>query len=161
MQAIKNMHPPKISKQVCALLGLMGYYRKFIRNFAKIAKPLTLLTCQLAKFKWTPAHHNAFFNTQGISHPSTNISLPKSKETLHSLYRCIRWHLWSTAISGTWWKRIPNSFSFTHFHWHLMEMEHHRTRCLWCILHSHKMELLCSGSWNNSMQWPQTTGKIS
>ena len=56
----QNMHPPKMPKQVCALLGLMGYYRKFIRNFAKIAKPLTLLTHQQAKFKWTPAHHNAF-----------------------------------------------------------------------------------------------------
>ena len=44
MQAIKNMHPPKMPKQVCAFLGLVGYYRKFIRNFAKIAKPLTLLT---------------------------------------------------------------------------------------------------------------------
>ena len=50
-QAIKNMHPPKMPKQVCAFLGLMGYYRKFIRNFANIAKPLTLLTHQQAKFK--------------------------------------------------------------------------------------------------------------
>ena len=47
-------------KQVCAFLGLVGYYRKFIKNFAKIAKPLTLLTYQQAKFKWTPTHHNAF-----------------------------------------------------------------------------------------------------
>ena len=38
----------------------MGYYRKFIRNFAKIAKPLTLLTNQQAKYEWSPAHHNAF-----------------------------------------------------------------------------------------------------
>ena len=59
-QAIKNMHPPKIPKQVCAFLGLMGYYRKFIRNFAKITKPLILLTQQQTKFKWTPTHHNAF-----------------------------------------------------------------------------------------------------
>ena len=47
-------------KQVHAFLGLMGYYRKFIRNVAKIAKPLALLTHQQAKFKWTPVHHNAF-----------------------------------------------------------------------------------------------------
>ena len=45
-QAIENLHPPKMPKQICAFLGLAGYYRKFIRNFAKIAKPLTLLTCQ-------------------------------------------------------------------------------------------------------------------
>ena len=54
------MHLLKIPKQVFAFLGLVGYYRKFIKNFAKIAKPLTLLTCQQAKFEWTPTHHNAF-----------------------------------------------------------------------------------------------------
>ena len=38
----------------------MGYYRKFIKGFAKIAKPLTLLTRQQVKFDWTPTHHTAF-----------------------------------------------------------------------------------------------------
>ena len=59
MQAIKNKHPPKMPKQVCAFLGLMGYYRKFIRNLAKITKLFTLITCQQAKYEWTPVHHNA------------------------------------------------------------------------------------------------------
>ena len=54
------MHPPKTPKWICASLGLVGYYRKFIKNFAKIAKPLTLLTCQQVKFDWTLTHHEAF-----------------------------------------------------------------------------------------------------
>ena len=54
------MHPPKMPKQVHAFLGLVVYYRKFIKNFAKIAKPLTLLTHMQVKFDWTPTHHNAF-----------------------------------------------------------------------------------------------------
>ena len=54
------MHPPTTPKQVCAFLGLVGYYRKFIKNFAKIAKPLTLLTRQQVKFEWTPEHQEAF-----------------------------------------------------------------------------------------------------
>ena len=59
-QAIQQMHPPTTPKQVCAFLGLVGYYRKFIKNFAKIAKPLTLLTRQQVKFEWTPEHEEAF-----------------------------------------------------------------------------------------------------
>ena len=43
-QAIQWMNPPTSPKQVRAFLGLVGYYRKFIKSFAKIAKPLTLLT---------------------------------------------------------------------------------------------------------------------
>ena len=30
-QAIQKMHPPTTPKQVCAFLGLVGYYRKFIK----------------------------------------------------------------------------------------------------------------------------------
>ena len=54
------MHLPKMPKQVHAFLGLVGYYRKFIKNFAKIARPLMLLTCQQVKFNWTLTYHNAF-----------------------------------------------------------------------------------------------------
>ena len=54
------MHPLKMPKQFCAFLGLEGYYRKFIKNLAKIAKPLALLTCQQVKFDWTLTQHNAF-----------------------------------------------------------------------------------------------------
>ena len=58
-QATLNMNPPKMPKQVHAFLGLVGYYRKFIKNFTKIAKPLAYLTCQQVKFDWTPTHHHA------------------------------------------------------------------------------------------------------
>ena len=59
-QAINNMHSPKTAKQVCTFLGLVRYYRKFIKDFAKMAKPLTLLTHHKDKFEWTPTHHTAF-----------------------------------------------------------------------------------------------------
>ena len=56
------MQPPTTPKQVQAFLGLVGYYRKFIKGFAKIAKLLTMLTCQQVKFDWTPTHRTAFLN---------------------------------------------------------------------------------------------------
>ena len=54
------MNPPKTVKQVSSLLGLIGYYRQFIKMFAKMAKPLLLLNHQNAKFEWTPIHHTTF-----------------------------------------------------------------------------------------------------
>ena len=59
-EAIKAMHPPVNPKQVRAFLGLVGYHRKFIKNFAKIAKPLTMLTRMDVKFKWKETHHCTF-----------------------------------------------------------------------------------------------------
>ena len=59
-EAIKVMHLPVNPKQVHAFLGLVGYYRKFIRNFAKIAKPLTMLTRMDVKFEWKEIHQDAF-----------------------------------------------------------------------------------------------------
>ena len=60
--AIQHRQPPTTPKQVCTFLGLVGYYRKFIKGFAKIAKPLTMLTQQQVKFEWTPTYHTAFLN---------------------------------------------------------------------------------------------------
>ena len=59
-EAIKAMHPPVNPKQVRTFLGLVGYYRKFIKNFAKMAKPLTMLTRMDVKFEWKETHHCTF-----------------------------------------------------------------------------------------------------
>ena len=80
MQVIKNMHPPKMPKQACAFLGLMGYYRKFIRNFAKIAKPQMLLAHQQAKFEWTPAHHNTFLTLKESAIQAPILHYPNLKK---------------------------------------------------------------------------------
>ena len=57
---IKRMKLLKNAKQVRAFLGLVGYYYKFINNYAWIAKPLTALTHHDGKFAWTSSHHTAF-----------------------------------------------------------------------------------------------------
>lgn len=44
LEAVKNFKIPKTPTQVKSFLGLSGYYRKFVKNFSKIAKPLTELT---------------------------------------------------------------------------------------------------------------------
>jgi len=46
--------------ELCSFLGLAGFYRKFIRHFAIIAKPLTNLLKKGAYFVWTSDHQLAF-----------------------------------------------------------------------------------------------------
>lgn len=41
IDAIKKFPIPKTQKEIKSFLGLVGYYRKFIKDFAKITKPLT------------------------------------------------------------------------------------------------------------------------
>lgn len=41
IKIIKNYPIPKTVKQIKSFLGLIGYYRKFIKDFAKLTKPFT------------------------------------------------------------------------------------------------------------------------
>lgn len=41
IDAIRRFPIPKTQREIKSFLGLIGYYRKFIKNFAKIVKPLT------------------------------------------------------------------------------------------------------------------------
>ena len=88
-EAIKAMHPPVNPKQVRAFLGLVGYYRKFIKNFAKIVKPLTMLTRMDVKFEWKETLQN-FHETERSHHPSTHSAISGHNKTLHCVHRCLR-----------------------------------------------------------------------
>ncbi|WVZ71068.1 hypothetical protein U9M48_019694, partial [Paspalum notatum var. saurae] len=46
--------------EIRSFLGLAGYYRRFIKDFSKIAKPMTALTRKNAKFAWSPKCEEAF-----------------------------------------------------------------------------------------------------
>lgn len=47
-------------KEVRSFLGICNYYRRFVRNFAQIARPLNYLLKKNAKFEWTDQCSKAF-----------------------------------------------------------------------------------------------------
>ena len=60
--AIREFPTPRSVKQVRSFLGLASFYRKYIKSFATIAKPLHKLTEKSShkEFKWTSEHDQAF-----------------------------------------------------------------------------------------------------
>ena len=57
---LKDSAKPKEVKQFLGLVGLVGYYRKFVPRFADISRVLTHLTKKDVEFKWTPECENCF-----------------------------------------------------------------------------------------------------
>ena len=57
---INNVPVPTNRTEVQSFIGLASYYRRFIRNFAKIAAPLHSLTSKKVDFVWTEEAHDAF-----------------------------------------------------------------------------------------------------
>ncbi|GJY18914.1 putative reverse transcriptase domain-containing protein [Tanacetum coccineum] len=60
IEAVKNWKAPRTPIEVRSLLGLDRYYRRFIENFSKIDKSLTILTQKCTTFNWGEEHELAF-----------------------------------------------------------------------------------------------------
>merc|ERR1711911_534299 len=60
IKSINNFQHPTNVKSVRSFLGLAGFYRKFIKNFATIASPITDLLKEKTEFIWGPEQENAF-----------------------------------------------------------------------------------------------------
>ena len=58
--AIREIPPPKTATGACSFLGLDGYYRRYVKNFAAIAGPLHALTRKDTVFHWSADCQDAF-----------------------------------------------------------------------------------------------------
>ena len=60
VQEVMDWKAPTSVHEVWSFLGLVGYYRRFIPDFSKIAKPMTRLLQKDEKYKWTLECEAAF-----------------------------------------------------------------------------------------------------
>ena len=60
MEVIRVMPAPKTVREIRDFIGAIGYYRRFIPAFNRLAGPLISLTKKYARFRWTEDCQHAF-----------------------------------------------------------------------------------------------------
>ncbi|XP_045198670.1 uncharacterized protein LOC123552982 [Mercenaria mercenaria] len=77
IEAVRNWPIPVNAKQVRSFFGLAGYYRKFVKGYAEIARPLHRLCEKKAKFLWTEDCQNSFEDLKEALTTAPVLSYPK------------------------------------------------------------------------------------
>jgi hypothetical protein len=76
VDAILHWSSPTNVKELRSFLSLAGYYRRFVRHFAVIAKPLTDLLKKGTLYVWTSDHELAFSTLKQLLSSAPVLSLP-------------------------------------------------------------------------------------
>jgi hypothetical protein len=111
IQAVKKFPRPRNSKNIKQFLGLAGYYRRFIPNFSKTAKPLTNLLKKDKKFAWTARQSLRAITRLAVFR--TPFTIPRLYKAVHRNNRCIRLRNRKYIKSGYNRKRFARCIYFT------------------------------------------------
>jgi hypothetical protein len=80
IEAMQDWPHPKSLKILCGFLGLTCYYRKFVKNYGKIATPLIAML-KNNSFTWTPATAQAFQTLKMAMCTTPVLALPDFTKT--------------------------------------------------------------------------------
>ena len=80
IEAMQDWPHPKTLKILRGFLGLTGYYRKFVKNYGKIATPLTALL-KKNSFTWTPVVAQDFQTLKTTMWTTLVLALPDFTKT--------------------------------------------------------------------------------
>ena len=78
--AIRVIPPPKTDTEVRSFLGLAGYYRRYVKNFAAIAGPLHALTRKDGVFHWSANCQDTFNRLKMLLTTSPITAFPDFKQ---------------------------------------------------------------------------------
>nr|GEZ72042.1 putative reverse transcriptase domain-containing protein [Tanacetum cinerariifolium] len=80
IESVKDWASPKSPMEIRQFLGLVGYYRRFIEGFSKIAKPMTKLTQKKVKFEWGDKQEATFQLLKKKLYSAPILALPEGSE---------------------------------------------------------------------------------
>ena len=146
-------------------LGLVGYYRKYIPNFAAVARPLYQLTERGHEFKWTVECIHAFHELKSwlLSAPILSFpdfDRPYTDRHLYPRYRCLSVWYWSSVVAGPWRSGESGGPQKSHTQQSREEVLRHEERAtgIICHLRKHCRPYLLGRSFtlrtdHSSLQW--------
>jgi hypothetical protein len=76
VKEVLDWKPPMTVSEVRSFLGLAGYYRRFIQNFSKMAKPVTELLKKENKYVWSDTFDEAFKHLKKLLTTSPVLAQP-------------------------------------------------------------------------------------
>jgi len=76
VEGVLNWPAPRNIKEVQKFLGLANYYRRFIKDFAKIAAPLHVLVRKEQKWKWEKEQEEAFGKLKAVFTMEPVLAIP-------------------------------------------------------------------------------------
>ena len=79
--AIRDFATPQSKKEVKRFLGMAGFYRNFIQNFADVSKPLCNLTRDNVNFIWDEKCDSAFNSLKLLLCSEPVLAFPRCGET--------------------------------------------------------------------------------
>ncbi|KAJ0885316.1 putative nucleotidyltransferase, Ribonuclease H [Helianthus annuus] len=80
VDSIRNWPAPRTPTEIRQFLGLAGYYRRFIKDFSKIAQPLTMLTQKGVVYRWGNTQETAFQYLKDRLCSAPILSLPEGTD---------------------------------------------------------------------------------
>ncbi|GFX60862.1 retrovirus-related Pol polyprotein from transposon 17.6 [Trichonephila clavipes] len=83
VSAVKNWKRPENLRELRSFLGLCTYYRKFVKGFSNIARPLHKLTESKQKFQWTKECEDSFLQLKEALTSSPILIHSVAKKYMH------------------------------------------------------------------------------
>ena len=83
LNAVETFPVPSSVKDIRSFLGLCNYYRRFVKDFAKIASPLNRLTRKSVPFVWDPSCEAAFQDLKARLCSSPILAYPDFSQAFH------------------------------------------------------------------------------
>jgi hypothetical protein len=83
--AVANWKRPTSVTEIQSFLGLAGYYKRFIKGFSKIARPMITLLQKDKKFEWTNACERSFCELKRRLTTAPGVSTTRYSQGLHHI----------------------------------------------------------------------------